>query len=64
MYRADLMEKRVKKLEESVHYLVAGVSVDKKPGNRVQVIVCIRYEVQFVRNRFVSVTRVSLSTNT
>ncbi|CAB3227596.1 unnamed protein product [Arctia plantaginis] len=29
VYRADLMEKRVRKLEESVHYLVAGV--DKKP---------------------------------
>ncbi|XP_075979685.1 uncharacterized protein LOC142978926 [Anticarsia gemmatalis] len=29
VYRADLMEKRLRKLEESVHYLVAGV--DKKP---------------------------------
>lgn len=30
VYRVDLMEKRLRKLEESVHYFVAGH--DKKPG--------------------------------
>lgn len=30
VYRVDLMEKRLRKMEESVHYFVAGH--DKKPG--------------------------------
>lgn len=30
VYRVDLMEKRLRRMEENVHYLVAGV--DAKPG--------------------------------
>ncbi|XP_030040965.2 uncharacterized protein LOC115456166 [Manduca sexta] len=31
VYRADIMEKRLRKLEESVHYLVAGVDAKPEP---------------------------------
>lgn len=31
VYRVDLMEKRMRKMEENVHYIVAGA--EAKPGN-------------------------------
>lgn len=33
VYRVDLMEKRLRKMEENMLYIVAGNKPDTKPGN-------------------------------